>query len=67
MYHTWYFGDLPEDHYQVDSKREDMGKLNMIMKNIVIVLVAPFLKAHHDHGEHHQLYLLHHYQNVRTQ
>ena len=35
MYHTWYFGDLPEDHYQVDSEREDMGKLNMIMKNII--------------------------------
>ena len=35
MCHTWYFGDLPEDHYQVDSEKEDMGEVNMIMENII--------------------------------
>ena len=35
MCHTWYFGDHPEDLTQVDSKREDMEDLNMIMENII--------------------------------
>ena len=35
MCHTWYFGDHPEDHSQVDSEREDMGDLTMIMENII--------------------------------
>ena len=44
MYHTWYFGDLPEDHYQVDSEREDMGKLNMIMENIINITSGTIFK-----------------------
>ena len=35
MCHTWYFGDLPEDHYQVDSEKGDMGEVNMITENII--------------------------------
>ena len=41
MCHTWYFGDHPEDHFQVDSEREDMGDLTMIMENIIKMLGAP--------------------------
>ena len=40
MCHTWYFGDHPEDHYQVDSKRGDMGELNMIIENVIIITAA---------------------------
>ena len=56
MYHTWYFGDLPEDHYQVDSEREDMGKLNMIMKNIVNITCGTFFKLP-SHREYKFAYL----------
>ena len=35
MCHTWYFGDLPEDHYKVDSEKGDMGEVNMITENII--------------------------------
>ena len=35
MCHTWYFGDHPEDHYQVDSEMGDMGELNMIMESVI--------------------------------
>ena len=34
MCHTWYFGDHPDDHSQVDSERGDMEELNMIMKAV---------------------------------
>ena len=44
MYHTWYFGDLPEDYYQVDSERGDMGKLSMIMENIIIITCGTIFK-----------------------
>ena len=45
MYHTWYFGDLPEDHYQVDSERGDVGKLSMIMENIINITCGTYLKV----------------------
>ena len=48
MYHTWYFEDLPEDHYQVDSERGDVGKLNMIMKNMINITCGTFLKVPSD-------------------
>ena len=44
MYHTWYFGDLPEEHYQVDSEREDVGKLSMIMENIINITSGTIFK-----------------------
>ena len=44
MCHTWYFGDHPEDHYQVDSKRGDMGDLNMIMENDINIACRTFIK-----------------------
>ena len=44
MYHTWYFGDLPEEHYQVDSERGDVGKLSMIMENIINITCGTIFK-----------------------
>ena len=44
MCHTWYFGDHPEDHYQVDSKMGDMGELNMIMENVINIACHTFIK-----------------------
>ena len=44
MCHTWYFGDHPEDNSQVDSKREDMEDLNMIMENIIKNACHAFIK-----------------------
>ena len=44
MCHTWYFGDHPEDHSQVDSEREDMEDLNMVMENIVRNACCTFIK-----------------------
>ena len=35
MFHTWYFRDLPEDNYQVNSEKGDMGEVNMITENII--------------------------------
>ena len=56
MYHTWYFGDLPEDHYQVDSEREDVGKLSMIMENIINITCGTYLKVS-SHREYKLAYL----------
>ena len=56
MYHTWYFGDLPEEHYQVDSEREDVGKLNMIMENIINITCGTYLKVP-SHREYKLAYL----------
>ena len=44
MCHTWYFGDLPEDHYQVDSEKGDMGDVNMIMENIINYTCGTIIK-----------------------
>ena len=44
MCHTWYFRDHPEDHYQVDSERGDMGELNMIMENVINIACRTFIK-----------------------
>ena len=44
MCHTWYFGDHPEDLTKVDSKREDMEDLNMVMENIVQNACCTFIK-----------------------
>ena len=44
MCHTWYFGDHPEDHYQVDSEWGDMGELNMIMENVINIACHTFIK-----------------------
>ena len=44
MCHTWYFGDHPEDLSQVDSEREDMEDLNMIMENIIKNACRTFIK-----------------------
>ena len=56
MYHTWYFGDLPEDQYQVDSDRGDMGKLNMIMKNMINFTCGTFFEMP-SHREYKFAYL----------
>ena len=45
MYHTWYFEDLPEDHYQVDSEKGDMGEVNMINNTCGTIFKMP---AHRD-------------------
>ena len=50
MCHTWYFGDHPEDHYQVDSERGDMGELNMIMENHYYLLHLFHVCWHFDKG-----------------
>ena len=39
MCHTWYIGDLPEDHYQADSEKGDMGEVIMIMENIILMIM----------------------------
>ena len=44
MSHTWYFGDHPEDHSQVDSKRGDMGELKMIMENVINIACRTFIE-----------------------
>ena len=44
MCHTWYFGDHPEDHSQVDSQRGDMGEVNMIMENVINITCGTFIK-----------------------
>ena len=44
MCHTWYFEDHPEDLIQVDSKREDMEDLNMVMENILRNACCTFIK-----------------------
>ena len=44
MCHTWYFGDHPEDPYQVDSEMGDMGELNMIIENIINIACRTFIK-----------------------
>ena len=51
MCHTWYFRDHPEDHYQVDSERGDMGELNMIMEKVINIACRTFIKmpAHMEH------------------
>ena len=56
MYHTWYFEDLPEDYYKVDSERGDVGKLSMIMENIINITCGTYLKVP-SHREYKLAYL----------
>ena len=45
--YSWYFGDLPEDHYEVDSEKVDMREVDMIMENIIINTSGTILKCQH--------------------
>ena len=47
MCHTWYFGDHPEDHSQVDSEGGDMGESIMIMENVINITCCIYIMSHH--------------------
>ena len=48
MCHTWYFGDQPEDHSQVDSDKGDIGESNMIVENVINITCPTFIsKSEH--------------------